>query len=646
MARRSTSRVQQIEAIPERGLAWRAAVLVIAGALVYVNSLDAPFIFDDVTAVLENQQIRQLWPLSIPLSPPRDTPLAGRPVTNLTFAINYAISGLDARGFHLTNLLIHLLASLTLFGIVRRTLRLPSLAPTFGRQSTNLAWFIALVWMLHPVQTEIIDYVTQRTESLMGLFYLLTLYSSIRALDGSAGRWHTAAILACALGMASKESMMTAPVLVALYDYVFVDRSALQKIGRRRFYLGLAATWLVLAGLLATRPRTSVGFATGVTPWTYLLNQAPMLLTYLRVSFWPRNLVLDYGIPEPLMLTDVLFPALVVVALAALVLVALVRRPRVGFAGAWFFIILSPTSSFVPIATEVGADRRLYLPLAGLIALVVLAVYRAWTTHARTWPQAVGPVAAAIVCLVLAAGTVQRNREYETTLSVIKTTVERRPHPRSNLMYGTALLQAGRRSEAMPYLDRAREDPGSGFILGIDLIAQGQYAAGATELERFIRLRPNHRNAIDAKESLGRAYSVIDRLDEAATHLNDVVRMQPGRGPSHGYLGEVLLRQGRVNDGLREFQIAADLQPGNPDALRLLGIAQGQTGHLEAAVTTLTRAVQMDPLNARGHYLLGTALAASGQVAAAIPHFARAVELNPQDAKAREDLQRAQAYVR
>jgi Flp pilus assembly protein TadD len=88
------------------------------------------------------------------------------------------------------------------------------------------------------------------------------------------------------------------------------------------------------------------------------------------------------------------------------------------------------------------------------------------------------------------------------------------------------------------------------------------------------------------------------------------------------------------------------LQPRNPDALRLLGIAQGQTGQLDAAAASFKRAIEMDPLNARGHYLLGSALAASGQVAAAVPHFARAVELNPQDAKAREDLRRAEAFVR
>jgi tetratricopeptide (TPR) repeat protein len=248
--------------------------------------------------------------------------------------------------------------------------------------------------------------------------------------------------------------------------------------------------------------------------------------------------------------------------------------------------------------------------------------------------------------MLLSVATIQRNQEYESKLSILQTTVDRKPHPRSYLMLGTTLLEMGRRQEAIAYLERAREEPGASFVLGVDDISEGQLAEGAKELERFLELAPTHRQAIDARESLGRAYSALNELDKAAAQLTEVVRQQPRRGPAHGYLGEVLLRQGRTAEGVREFQIAAELQPGNPDALRLLGIAQGQTGQLEAAAATFARVIELDPLNARGHYLLGSALAASGKVAAAVPHFARAVELDPQDSKARADLRRAEEYVR
>ena len=627
----------------ERGVAIRAAVIVVAGVIVYSNSLAAPFIFDDRTAILDNQQIRQLWPLSVPLSPLNNTPVAGRPIVNLSFALSYAIGGLDPRAYRPTNLAIHLLAALTLFGLVRRTLLLPSLRTTFGGHATTLAWSAALIWALHPLPSETIDYVTQRTESMMGLFYLLTMYCSVRALDRQPARWHAAAILACAAGMACKESMLTAPVIVGLYDYVFVASPALRKIRRARLYIGLAMTWLVLAALMWPGPRETVGLNTDVGPWTYLLNQAPMLLIYLREAFWPRNLVLDYGVPQPVTLLDVWLPLLAVVAIALLVLFLLARRPHVGFLGAWCFITLSPTSSFVPIATEVGAERRMYLPLAGLVVLVVLCAYRAWTSRgASSHSQNIGVAATVLVCLALAAGTIQRNSEYHTKVSIMKVTVERRPHPRSYQMLANAYFEAGQRDEAMRYLRLAKADPTSSFMLGIELISGGEVAPGIEELERFVTLAPSHIRAADAHATLGSVYLSRGQLDQAAAHLREALRLEPLRGSAHASMGRVLVQQGRIAEGIGELQTSVDLQPGDLETLRLLGIMQGRSGQLDAAVKTFRRAIELYPKSSRDHYLLGRALAAMGQIAAAVPYFAQAVVLDPQNAEAREDLQRAE----
>jgi len=627
----------------ERGVAIRAAIIVLAGIAVYVNSLSGPFVFDDQSAIIDNPSIRQLSPISVPLSPPQNKPVARRPIVNLTLAINYAVGRLDPFGYRLTNIAIHLLAALTLFGIVRRTLRLPALAPQFGGQATNLAWIAALIWTLHPLQTELIDYVTQRTESLMALFYLLTIYCSVRALDTRRpGRWHALAIIACVAGMACKESMVTAPVIVALYDWAFVSRAVLQTTRRRRLYVGLVLTWVPLAILMIASPTTSVGFYTRVSPWTYLLHQAPMLLTYLRESFWPRHLVLDYGVPEPITLTDVWLPLLAVAAIGVLVIVLLARRPHVGFLGAWCFITLSPTSSFVPIATEVGAERRMYLPLAGLVVLVVLCAYRALTARVGPRQQIVGLAAAVIVCLALAVGTMQRNGEYQTNLSIMKVTVERRPHPRSYQMLANAYFEAGQREEALRYLRLAKADPTSGFMLGIELVSGGQVKPGVEELERFLALAPSHPRAADAHQALGQVYLGTGQLDQASAHLREAVRLEPRRGAAHGLLGRVLVQQGRIAEALGELQTSVDLQPGDLETLRLLGIVQGQSGRLEAAVKTFRRAIELYPKSSRDHYLLGRALAAMGQIAAAVPYFAQAVVLDPQNAEARADLQRAE----
>ena len=180
----------------------RVLLILAAGALAYGGGLSAPFVFDDRGTIIDNHTIEDLGSRAV-LSAPHETPTAGRPVANVSFALNYAFGGRDVRGYHAVNIAIHLLCGAVIFGIVRR-----------AQPSANSALAIAAIWTLHPLNSEAVNYVTQRTESLMALFYLLTLYCAVRAHQSKAarGRWEVAAITACALGMGSKEAMATAPV--------------------------------------------------------------------------------------------------------------------------------------------------------------------------------------------------------------------------------------------------------------------------------------------------------------------------------------------------------------------------------------------------------------------------------------------------
>jgi tetratricopeptide (TPR) repeat protein len=324
------------------------------------------------------------------------------------------------------------------------------------------------------------------------------------------------------------------------------------------------------------------------------------------------------------------------------VIVLLVRRRHAGFPGAWCFITLAPTSSIIPIATEVGADRRMYLALAGLVVLVVLGAYRALTSYAPARQRIIGGALTATLCLALAAATMQRNSEYQTKLSIMKTTVERRPHARAYQMLATAYFDLGQRQEAMNYLQLSRADPLSSFMLGIEFVNEGQIPKSIEELERFVQLAPRHVAAIDAHETLGRVYLSTNQLDRAATHLRAALQLDSRRAASHRLLGIVLAQQGRAAEGIAELQTAVNLQPGDLETLRQLGIVQGQSGQLEAAVRTFARAIQLYPNSSRDHYLLGRALAALGRIDAAVPYFAQAVKLDPNNAEARQDLERAQ----
>jgi len=567
-----------------------AALIVVAGVIAYSSGLSTPFLFDDETGIVRNQQIRQVWPLDDALSPPPETPVARRPLVNLTLAINYAFSGLEPRGYHVTNLLIHLLAALTLFGVVRRTLvgpkfaglrdggqvqvregargrahsrrgtseqpdtRVSELRASLARHSLPLAWASALIWTVHPLNSELIEYVVQRTESLMALFYLLTLYCAIRA-GQRGGRWSVAAVLSCAAGMACKESMVTAPIVIVLYDRVFLFdsfREAIQK--RRPLYIGLAATWVIVAILLASGGRTSVGFSSGISPWTYLLNQAEIVVHYLKLVVWPRALVLDYGVPQPLMWQDVIAPASLLLVLLLAVIAALAYIPEIGFVGACFFIILAPTSSIVPIATEVGAERRMYLPLAGLVVLAVVALYLlVWRLIGETsaFAKATADKRAAVASMVVAiavaavatAGTIARTREYSSRLELSRTIVERRPTGRAHFLLGSELIAAHREQEAISeFRASAAQYPPAHFALGVELAGQQRIDEAIIELNEFIRLLPDDAVVIPARDLLGQLYLAKGQYGAAEDQFTLLLQKQPSHAGAQRYLSALRAR--------------------------------------------------------------------------------------------------------
>jgi tetratricopeptide (TPR) repeat protein len=662
---RATTRVVRPNSPAGRsaGLLFRAGLLVLAGLLTYWNSLSGPFLFDDQRSIVENVQIRRLWPLSAAVSPPRETPVAGRPLVNLSFAINYALGGLDVRGYHLFNVAIHLLCALILFGIVRRTLASSKLrdgmdaseelrggrGPTI-QKPTNLAWVCALIWMLHPLQTESVNYLTERTESMMGLFYLATLYCSIRAVGTArAGSWQAASIVSCALGMACKESMVTAPAVILLYDRVFLFDSFNESLRLRwRLYLGLAATWLELAALMSGGPRaSSVGFSTGVSPWTYLLNQTVMVAHYLRLALWPQGLVLDYGLPQAITLGGVMPAAVVVIALLLATIIGLVFRPFLGFLGAWFFITLAPTSSVIPISTEVGAERRMYLPLAAIVVLAVmlgrLLLNRVTAVVAPTGRLANIPVQPVLSCLVvsvvcglLAAGTILRNREYESSLSIARTIIERRPHGRAHYLLGTELISlGGHHDEAMDHLrEAARDYPGARYALGTELVATGRPDEGVEQLQEFIRLLPSHLNVIPAREMIGRVLMSQGKFDAAAEQFTRLLETAPSFADAHGYLGDVLLAQKRFQDAIRQYRQFLELRPASARAHTNLGLALAESGRLDEAIAAFQRAVEVDPQYAEAHRNLANAFLARRDSVRAAAHARRALELKPDDAVA------------
>jgi protein O-mannosyl-transferase len=681
---------------PWTPLGASAGVIVLSGLLAYANSLSNPFILDDVVAIVDNPHIREWWNAESVLFPRRELPTAGRPLVNFSFAVNYALGGLNPVGYHVVNIAFHLLSGLLVFGIVRRTLQLPALKDCFvfrlkpeaTRETTalNLGFAAGLLWTLHPLNSEAVNYVTQRTELMMAFFYLLTLYASIRATLSSRRAWSSTAVVSCVAGMACKESMVTAPVVVMLYDIVFVFGSAKKAFRERRhFYAALCLSWVVLAALVWPGPRIrSAGFSTDVSPWTYLLNQAVMICQYLQLAVWPRALVANYGWPVPLTLGDVLPHALLVATLLAVTTVMLVRQPKWGFLGAWFFITLAPTSSIVPIATEVGAERRMYLPL---IALVVLAVVSAAFFMAgpkgpalrRVWPA----VGFALAATLFAIGVFARNREYASPVLLARTIVERHPTSTAHHVLGVELLIAGDRDAAMGELRRAVPGaPRAHYTLGVELVKDGRTNDAIEQFQAFLQKQPNLVEAIPARQLLGRALAQQQRWAEAIEQEQQVLTMNPSeaqRLDTHALLaeayfgvenfqetiahcleylrarpndGRVLTRLGiafiatdRLEDAIAAFRRAAAAEPADPDAQLNLASALDDHKDFQEALGHAQRALALRPANAQTHHLVGRLLAQLGRFEEARTHLDRALQIDPGNVDAKEDLGRLQAVT-
>ena len=607
-----------------------ALLLAVLAVWAYWTSFDGVMVLDDGRAIIRNPTIRTLWPLSTPLSPPAASTVAGRPVANLSFALNYALAPPDAReafspgggaaapgtaalfrrnirSYHLLNLLIHLAAGLALFGLVRRTLLSGRLRARFESSATGLAFAAAALWLVHPLQTSAVTYVVQRVESLMGLFYLLTLYCAIRARDAQRPRaWAAVAVAFCALGMATKEVMVTVPLVVALWDWVFSDRN--ERRVRWGLVGALAATWVVLAAL---HIRYTSGPTVDLSPaivWRYVLTQAQVITHYLRLALWPSPLVFLYEWPLATSLGAVAGPAALMVALAALTAVAVVRRAPAGFAGAWFFLILAPTSSVLPIMTEVAAEQRMYLPLAGVVALVVIGVWVGlealagrFIGNARVRGRtalAIAAVAAGALVIVFGLGTRVRNRDYSSEERLWGDTVEKQPeNRRARINYSDALVSAGRLIEAEMNLRRAAElDPA-------DALARAKLDAAREKLDEAIMLREREAASrpddATARRFLARAYAMRGQDARAVSHLERALEVVKDDPEALGQLAMILAEasDASVRDGARALALAERLVQltgrGDAGALEILAVAQDAAGRTRDAIATAAAALRI-----------------------------------------------------
>jgi len=591
-----------------------AALIVAAAAAAYSDSFAGQFLLDDASFT-DNPQMHHVWPIwDVLTARPRS-----RPVVNLTFAINYALAGKRTWSYHAVNLAIHVLAAMTLFGLVRRTLLLDWAPRWLSRRSAALALATALLWTVHPLTTAAVTYIVQRSESMMALFYLLSIYCLLRGSRSSRSQpWYVAAVLSCASGMGCKQVMVTAPLVMLLYDRVFLSASWRQLLRRRwAVHLAMTATWAILlpsVPMMFNNP--SAGFGMSHMSWQeYARSQPGVILHYMRLAFWPAGLCLDYMWPVAEGWGEIVPAALILLVLLIGSLWALRRIPAAGFAALWVFIILLPSSSILPIS-DLAFEHRMYLPLTGLAALVAVGGYAVLRLlvgglarsdgAAQRWTNVPAAVVVSAVVVLLGVGTYRRNKVYHSIEGMWADVVRKRPdNYRALNNYGYCTYFRGDVAEAIDLYHRALSlNPG--------------YAI-------------THRNLADALVSLG-------RLDEAIEHYRRAYELKSDDIKAVRRMALVCYRRGRYDQALQAARAVLAAEPNAADANYLAAMSLSRLGRYAEAVEFFRRALVRRSDDADAHYNFGVALNRLSDQTAAAEEFRRAIALNPNHYKAHANL--------
>ena len=593
------------------------------GLACYHNSFSGPFIFDDIPWIVENKSLRQLWPLR---------PLVGtnRPILNLTFAANYAVGGTNVVGYHVVNLLIHLTATVVLYDLIRRTLLLLG---NWSKHPSRAAWFAAIVsglWTAHPLQTQSVTYVVQRSESLMSLLYLLCIYCFLRGIDEQRRyRWHVATVICCWMGMGTKEVMVTAPLAVLLFDMIFVNRRWQTPLKTRlALYAGLFLSWSWVfsnASVTLASTSSSVGSnSQGITGSDYFVSQPQVLLSYLRLFFWPDPLCIDYYATTFRTVSEIAAPGIVILGLFVVCLWALRYRPVVGFPSFMTFLLLAPSSSFLPIADPI-VEHRMYLPLACLIVLTVASVWWAVNQLERrcklspTTVRAISAVAVLGTLTALTSTTIARNRDYHSVVSLWGSAMEVNPqNPRAFNQLGVELEKSGRHDKAFDYhVEAVRLSNATHrkplaeyhYSLARSLHRQEHIPEAIFHYQRAIQLRPRSTAVL---LNLGIAYCDLGNVDEAIAQYREAIRIRPNYSLAHNNIAIAFAGQCKYDEALNHFEKALKGRPSIPsirhtvarmlikmgkpqDGAELylrLAMEELQSGRRRVAVEILDRALQ------------------------------------------------------
>ena len=567
-------------------------LILLFGIAAYSNTFHVPFQYDDVSDVAGNYILKppldlgKIWESYPP-----------RYVTSLSFALQFAITGSTPWGFHVVNLLIHLLASITIFGITRLLLKTPVLRDTIPSSQCDLfALGPALLFLAHPVQTESVTYIVQRLASLATLFYLLTLWMYLKArLENT--RHYRLAFLFMTIALLTKEICLTLPLAIGLVDFCFFPISETETVFKKiRRWLPFAILWGAMliyfyassAGKIISN-HGAVGMS--ISPWDYFLTQFRVLRTYLRLLMFPVNQCIDYdyrlstgwGDLDTWAAFSLLFSMFI------LALVFFKKQRLLSFGILWFFLTLSIESSFIPLK-DVLVEHRLYLPMLGFSLFAASFLWQCLRSPARF-------IAVILAIAIIFSGmTYARNEVWKSPFSLWQDTIRKSPHKcRPYTWLGDSCAYELKDYKTALFYYKKAISTGSISPPLLAAIANAYSALGDTPKSTYFK-----EWAISfskAKEYAGhedffnknQATLLIanNNVSEATRTLLEASRRDP-RNPSwYIQLGELYRASGQADAAIASFRKAIEVAPASQNGYNALALLYGEKGEEQKAVSVL-----------------------------------------------------------
>ncbi|MBW1912349.1 MAG: tetratricopeptide repeat protein [Deltaproteobacteria bacterium] len=563
-------------------------VMAVLAFSIYSNSLNGPFLFDDEASIPKNTTIRLE---KLTLEGLGAAGLRNRPVAYMSFALNYYFHQYNVRGYHVVNILIHITTGILLYLFVKTTLNLllgqkdntiipESLNPTF------IAFFTALIWLVHPIQTQSVSYIVQRMNSMAAMFYIMSMLLYARARLAEEKRKKTALFAGCAvaalLALGSKPIAATLPVFIFLYEFYFFRNLDLSWL--RRCFPLFACVLIILAVVayiyLGDNPIERILGEYGRLDFTLtqrVLTELRVVLFYISLLIFPHpsrlNLEHDFALSHSLLEpATTLLSMGVIIALIGLAIYTAKKDRLLSFCILWFFGNLVIESSVIGL--DIIFEHRTYLPSMLLILMIVTLAYRYIKPK---WLRIAVLCGIALVCSVW---THERNYVWADSVTFWSDCVKKSP------------------AKARPH------------------------------------------------SNLGRALAENGRPDQGIHHLNEALRIKPGYAVAHNNLGTALEQSGNLKEAVQHYSEAVRLVPGFVNAHYNLGVALHRQGKLREAAKYYSEALRVKPNHAMAHNNLGVVLQSQGKLGEAVSHYSEALRINPDYTEARSNLERAQRLTK